>query len=129
MNTLVLLYFLYLELGGVGRGKVTILTIARYMRMSKSGMKDVLEKVNELGYINIYEEFGGGDYKRYKVSLNASGQEYLDSNWQAAQDAYHKHVAETIMLINERARGVSDSGKKMSKKQAAQILAGQKELF
>lgn len=129
MNTFVLLYFLYLELGGVGRGKVTILTLARYMRMSKSWMKKTLEDVNEIGYINVYEEFGGGDYKRYKVSLNAAGQAYLDDNWQAAQDAYHKHVAETIMLINERARGISTSGKKMSKKQAAQLLAGQKELF
>lgn len=130
MKTLVLLYFLYLELGGVGRGKITILALSRYMRLSKSGMKNMLEKVSELGLINVYEEFGGGDYKRYKVSINNAGQEYLDNNWEAAQVQYQQHVAETIMLIKEKNSGkYVNSDKKLSKKAQAQILAGQKELF
>lgn len=130
MKTLVLLYFLYLELGGVGQGKATILALSRYMRLSKSAMKTMLEKVSELGLINVYEEFGGGDYKRYKVALNSAGQEYLDNNWNAAQTEYQRHVAETIMLMKERASGkYVNSDKKLSKKQQAQILAGQKELF
>ena len=130
MKTLVLLYFLYLELGGVGQGKITILGLSRYMRLSKSGMKNMLEKVSELGLINVYEEFGGGDYKRYKVSINNAGQEYLDNNWQAAQAQYQQHVAETIMLIKEKNSGkYVNSDKKLSKKTQAQILAGQKELF
>lgn len=129
MNTLVMLYFLYLELGGVGQGKVTILALSRYMRMSKSAMKTMLEKVHALGYINVYEEYGGGDYKRYKVSLNSNGQAYLDDNWEATMTAYHEHVARTIELIKERNSGKYPSGKKMSKKQADQLLAGQKELF
>lgn len=129
MNTLVLLYFLYLELGGVGQGKVTILAIARYMRLSKSGMKNMLEKVSELGYINVYEEYGGGNYKKYKVSINNSGQEYLDLNWTAAQEAYKKHVAETIMLMQEKNSGKYAPDKKLTKAQMKQIAAGQKELF
>ena len=129
MKTLVLLYFLYLELGGVGQGKATILTLSRYMRLSKSAMKTMLEKVSELGLINVYEEYGGGDYKRYKVSINNAGQEYLDNNWNAAQAQYQQHVAETIALIKERNSGKYASDKKLSKKQQAAILAGQKELF
>jgi hypothetical protein len=129
MKTLVLLYLLYLELGGVGQGKVTILALSRYMRLSKSGMKDMLEKVSELGLINVYEEFGGGDYKRYKVSINNAGQAHLDNNWEAAQAQYRVHVAETLALINERNSGKYPSDKKLSKKAQAQLLAGQKELF
>jgi len=129
MKTLVLLYMLYLELGGAGQGKVTILTLSRYMRLSKSAMKTMLEKVSELGLINVYEEFGGGDYKRYKVAINNAGQEYLDNNWQAAQAEYAIHVAQTLALINERNSGKYPSDKKLSKKQQAAILAGQKELF
>jgi hypothetical protein len=129
METLVMLYFLYLELGGVGQGKVTILALSRYMRLSKSGMKNMLEKVAKLGYINVYEEFGGGDYKRYKVALNNAGQAFLDENWDAAQGAYKLHVARTLELIAERNSGKYPSDKKLSKKLQAQILAGQKELF
>jgi DNA-binding PadR family transcriptional regulator len=129
MKTLVLLYLLYLELGGVGQGKVTILALSRYMRLSKSGMKDMLEKVSELGLINVYEEFGGGDYKRYKVSINNAGQAHLDNNWEAAQAQYQVHVAETLALINERNSGKYSTDKKLSKKAQAAILAGQRELF
>lgn len=129
MKTFVLLYLLYLELGGVGQGKVTILTLARWMRMSKTSMKEMLKKVDELGYINVYEDIGAGNYRRYRVAINNAGQAYLDDNWDAAQAEYHLHVAETMMLINERARGASTSGKKLSKKAQAQLLAGQKELF
>lgn len=129
MDTLVLLYMLYLELGGVGQGKVTILKLSRYMRVSKSGMKLFLEKVNELGYINVYEVSGAGNYMVYKASINNAGQAYLDANWDAAREAYHKHVAETVAIINMRASGQLPSGKKMSKKAVQQLLAGQKELF
>jgi len=129
MKTLVLLYFLYLELGGVGQGKVTILSLSRYMRLSKSAMKTMLEKVSELGLINVYEEFGGGDYKRYKVSINNAGQQHLDNNWDAAQLQYRQHVAETIALIKEANSGKYAPDKKLSKKAQAAILAGQKELF
>jgi len=130
MNTLVLLYFLYLELGGVGQGKVTILTLSRYMRRSKSQMKIDLVPLAESGLIKVYEEFGGGDYMRYKIALSPQGQEHLDSNWQAAQTAYQLHVAQTIELIKERNSGkYPNTEKRLSKKQAAQLLAGQKELF
>lgn len=129
MNTLVLLYFLYLELGGVGQGKVTILTLSRYMRLSKSGMKNMLEKVHEIGYVNVYETFGKNNYKVYKVAINSAGQEYLDNNWDAAMTAYKKHVAETIMLINEQNSGKYAPDKKLTKAQMKQIAAVQKELF
>jgi len=130
MNTLVLLYFLYLELGGVGRGKVTILTLSRYMRRSKSQMKIDLVPLAENGLIKVYEEYGGGDYMRYKIALSPQGQEHLDNNWDAAMLAYQKHVAETIAIIKERNSGkYPNTEKKLSKKQAAQLLAGQKELF
>jgi len=122
MKTLVLLYMLYLELGGVGQGKITILALSRYMRMSKSSMKDMLEKVSELGLINVYEEFGAGDYKRYKIALNNAGQAHLDENWKAAQVEYRRHVSETIELMKERNSGKYPSDKKLSKKQ-------QKDLF
>lgn len=129
MKTLLLLYFLYLELGGAGQGKATILALSRYMRMSKTAMRDMLITVDKLGYINVYEEFGKGNYKVYKVALNNAGQDFLDDNWEAVQVEYKRHVAETIMLVNERNSGKYPSGKKLSKKQQAAILAGQKELF
>lgn len=126
MKTLVLLYMLYLELGGVGQGKVTILGMSRYMRMSKSGMRDMLEKVADLGYINVYEEYGGGDYKRYKVALNNAGQAHLDENWDAAQVEYRRHVAETLQVISERNSGkYLNTEKRVSKKAAKQALVGQ----
>lgn len=129
MDTLILLHFLYLELGGVGHGKVTILAMSRYMRLSKSGMKLMLEKVAELGYINVYEEFGGGDYRRYKVALNNAGQEYLDVNWEDAQIAYQKHVAETIAIMKERNNSKQSNGRKLTTVEMKQIVAGQKLLF
>lgn len=129
MKTLVLLYFLYLELGSVGQGKVTILVASRYMRLSKSGMKNMLEKVADMGYINVYEEFGGGDYKRYKIALSVKGQEYLDENWDEARAQYHQHVAETIFLIKEKNSGKYAEYRKLSKKEVAALEAGQKGLF
>jgi hypothetical protein len=129
MKTLLLLYFLYLELGGVGGGKVTILALSRYMRMSKTAMRDMLIAVDKLGYINVYEEFGKGNYKTYKVALNTAGQEFLDDNWDAVQVEYRRHVAETIAIIKERNSDKYPSDKKMLKKLQAQLLAGQKELF
>jgi len=130
MNTLVLLYFLYLEIGGVGQGKATLLTLSRYMRRSKSQMKIDLLPLVESGLVKVYEEYGGGDYKRYKVALSNEGQAHLDANWEAAMAAYQLHVAQTIALIKERASGkYENTEKRLSKKQAAALLAGQKELF
>jgi len=130
MNTLVLLYMLYLEIGGVGQGKVTILKLSRYMRRSKSQMKIDLMPLVESGLVKVFEEYGGGDYKRYQVALSNEGMEYLQLNWDAAMSAYQLHVARTIELINERNSGkYPNTEKKLSKKQAAAILAGQKELF
>ena len=129
MKELVILYMLYLEQGGKGRGKVTILILARYMRLSKPTMKQHLEALSDLGYINVYEEFGGGDYKRYKLSLSPQGQEHLENNWNAAMLEYDKHVSETIALIKERNAGKYPPDKKLSKKTAKQLLAGQKELL
>jgi hypothetical protein len=130
MNTLVLLYFLYLELGGAGQGKVTILTLARYMRRSKSQMKIDLVPLAEKGLVKVYEEYGGGDYMRYKIALAVAGEVHLNNNWDAAMLAYQKHVAETIAIIKERNSGkYPNTEKRLSKKQAAALLAGQKELF
>jgi hypothetical protein len=130
MKTLVLLYFLYLEIGGAGQGKVTILAIARYMRLSKTAMKKMLVEVAEMGLVDVVEKYGAGDYKKYLISLSADGQGYLDRNFDAAITEYRKHVAETIALINERNSGkYPNTEKRMSKKQAAAIIAGQKELF
>jgi len=130
MNTLVLLYFLYLELGGAGQGKVTILTLSRYMRRSKSQMKIDLLPLAESGLIKVYEEYGGGDYMRYKIALSEQGEVHINNNWEATILAYQKHVAETIAIIKERNSGkYPNTEKKLTKKQAAQLLAGQKELF
>jgi len=130
MKTLVLLYFLYLEIGGVGQGKVTILALSRYMRLSKSAMKNMLVELAEMGLITVTEKFGNNNYKRYEVSLSVDGQEHLDHNWDAAMVEYRRHVAETIAIINERNSGkYPNTEKKLSKKQAAALLAGQKELF
>ena len=129
MKTLVLLYMLYLELGGVGQGKVTILALSRYMRLSKSAMKEMLKKVSEMALINVYEEYGNGNYKRYKVAINNAGQDYLNANWGAAMLEYQKHVSETIALMKERNSGKYVPDRKMSAKEKRQLLAGQKELF
>lgn len=130
MHTLLILYILYLELGGVGQGKVTILTLARYMRRSKSQMKIDLLPLAESGLVKVYEEFGGGNYKRYKIALSAQGQEHLDENWDAAMLIYQKHVAETIAIIKERNSGkYENTEKRLSKKQIEALAAGQGELF
>jgi len=130
MNTLVLLYMLYLEIGGVGQGKMTILKLSRYMRRSKSQMKIDLLPLAESGLVKVFEEYGGGDYKRYHVALSNEGMEYLQLNWSAVMSAYQLHVAQTIELMEERNSGkYPNTEKKLSKKQAAAILAGQKELF
>jgi hypothetical protein len=92
-------------------------------------MRDMLIAVDKLGYINVYEEFGKGNYKTYKVALNTAGQEFLDDNWDAVQVEYRRHVAETIAIIKERNSDKYPSDKKMLKKLQAQLLAGQKELF
>lgn len=129
MNTLALLYFLYLELGGVGQGKVSILALSRYMRVSKTKMKNDLVTWQDMGLINVYEKFGDGKYKRYLISLSVMGQQHLDENWDAAMIAYRKHVAETIALMKERTSGKYPPDRKLTKAQLKQVAAGERELF
>lgn len=129
MKTLVLLYFLYLELGGVGQGKVSILKLSRYMRMSKSSMKKMLIQVERLRYIDVTERYGRNNYKQYEVSLSQFGELYLDDNFASAIEAYRQHVAETIAIINERNSGKYPEQKPLTKKQKAAKAAGQKELL
>jgi len=53
----------------------------------------------------------------------------LNGNWDAVMVEYHKHVAETISLAYEKNSGKYEPDKKLSKKQQAAILVGQRELF
>jgi len=129
MNILLILYLIYLSWGTVGQGRVSLLGMSRYLRCSKTHMRNIALKLAQDGLIELIETFTDAGSKKIYMQLSAQGDDFLMQNFDAAIDTYHKHVAETIAVINARAKEASHAPRKMSKKELAQIAAGQKELF
>jgi len=126
VKELVLLYYLYLAWGSVGQGRVSILELARWMRKSKTQMREDIFKLAEMNLIDVHVVQTA--QKKYFVSLSTAGQTHLDDNHKEAYQAYRLHVAETIALIKERGYSSKES-RHLSKKEIRSIAAGQKGLF
>jgi len=110
----------------VGQGKVSILELARWMRKSKTQMREDIFKLAEMNLIDVHVVQTA--QKKYFVSLSTAGQTHLDDNHKEAYQAYRLHVAETIALIKERGYSSKES-RHLSKKEIRSIAAGQKGLF
>lgn len=129
MKTLVILYMIYLSWGTAGQGYVSILEMSRYLRRSKTQMRSDLFFLADNGLVEIERRFSDAGAQKLFVCLSDAGDEYLMQNFEAATSEYHKHVAETIALINDAAKEASHAPRKLSRKERQQIAAGQKELF
>jgi len=129
MNTLLILYLIYLSWGTVGQGRVSILEMSRYTRKSKTATRDLLFQLANENLVEIIELISNGGQKKYFVQLSSQGDDYLMLNFDAAINAYHQHVAETILVIKARTAESPYEPRKMSKREMAQIAAGQKELL
>lgn len=128
MNTLLYLYLIYLSWGTAGQGRVSILEMARYLRLSKTETRSRMFEMAKLDYVEIIETFSAKNSKKLYVQLASIGEDFLMQNFNAAIDAYHLHVAETIEEIKARYNEGEFIPKKLTKKQIAAI-EGQKGLF
>jgi DNA-binding IclR family transcriptional regulator len=128
LETLTILYFVYLA-HGCGRvgGKVSILDVARWMRVSKTTMKKTLETMVENGLLGKQEHWKNGRAYRWDYWLTDVGQVYLDNHSEAAYQAYRLHVAKTIAAIKRQEMPAETMP--MSKKNVAAENAGQKRMF
>lgn len=129
MNTLLYLYLIYLSWGGEGQGRVSILEMARYLRISKTEARSRMFELAKMDYVEVIETYSDKGSKKLYLELAQAGQDLLMENYDAAIDAYHLYVAETVEAIKARNKEKMSTPKKLSKKQLAQIEAGQKELF
>lgn len=129
MNTLLYLYLIYLSWGTEGQGRVSILEMSRYLRLSKTETRSRMFEMAKLDYVEIIETFSAKNSKKLYVQLGEIGQDFLMANFDAAVDAYHLHVRETIEAIAARRKEKFYEPKPLTKKQLAAIEAGQKELF
>jgi len=129
MNTLLILYLIYLSWGTEGQGRVSLLEMSRYLRCSKQHMRNQAFKLADTGLIEIIEVFTEAGSKKLYLQLSNIGHDFLMQNFDAAIDAHHAHVAETILVIQARAKEAQFFPRKLSKKQRQAIEAGQKELF
>lgn len=120
---------IYLSWGTVGQGRVSILEMARYMRRSKTQMRDDLFVMADNGLVDIVTLYSDKGAKKHFVQLSDDGDAYLMLNFDAAIAQYHQHVAETILIISERSKTASYDVKKLSKKEREAIASGQKGLF
>jgi len=129
MNTLLILYLLYLCWGTVGQGRESILAMARYLRVSKTTMRNWAFDLAEQGLIDIEILYSDKGSQKLMLSLSETGEDFLMSRFSAAALVYHEHVARTIELIHEKNKTALYGPKKLTKKQREAIAAGQKELF
>lgn len=129
MNTLLYLYLIYLSWGTAGQGRVSILEMARYLRLSKTETRSRMFEMAKHDYVDIIETISNRGSKKLYLQLADAGQDFLMQNYDAAIDAYHLHVAETVEAIKARYKEGEFAPKKLSKKQIAAIEAGQQELF
>lgn len=128
MNTLLILYLIYLSWGTVGQGRVSFLEMARYLRKSKSGTKNDLVFLASEGLIEIITLISDAGAKKYFAQLSPKGDDYLMQNFDAAVEKYHLHVAETILAINAERKNAEFEPRKMSRKEAKAIASGQMKL-
>lgn len=128
MQELTILYFVYLA-WGCGRvgGKVSILDVARWMRLSKPTMKKVLDKMVDSGLLGREIKWKNGREYQWNYWLTAAGQEHLDSHAEEAYAAYRIQVARTIAAIQASNNPVEIQP--TSKKNQRQESAGQKRMF
>jgi len=129
MNTLLILYLLYLCWGTVGQGRESILAMSRYLRVSKTTMRNWAFLLAEQGLIEIEIFYSDKGSEKLMLSLSEKGEDFLMQRFDAAALVYHEHVARTIELINERSKTALHEPKKLTKKQRDAIVAGQRELF
>jgi predicted ArsR family transcriptional regulator len=129
VNTLLILYLIYLSWGTAGQGRVSFLELSRYLRKSKSGVRLDMANLSDEGLVEVVMTFTFGGGNKYYVSLSDKGQDFLMANFDAARDAYHQHVAETILVIKARAKDGMYEPRKLSKKEVRAIEAGQIGMF
>lgn len=129
MNTLLVLYLVYLSWGTVGQGRVSILEMSRYLRCSKTHCRKLMFGMANDGLIDVIETISDAGSKKLFVQLSAQGDDFLMLNFDSAVAAYHEHVANTIEAIKARYRDGEYSPKKLSRKQREAIEAGQKGMF
>lgn len=127
MENLVILYFVYLSSGAAGRGKVSILDIARWMRTTKPTVKKRLDALVQIGYLDNFIKYSNGKPYRWSYEMTDKGQEYLDSVFDEAYQAYKIHVAKTIEAI--KASNKATEIAPVTKKQAKQEANGQKRML
>lgn len=125
MNTLLVLYLIYLSWGTVGQGRVSILEMARYLRRSKTQTRNDLFALADSGLVEVITLYSDAGAKKYFAQMTSLGDDFLMERFDAAIDVYHQHVAETILSIKERAKDSVFEPKRMSKKERAAIEAGQ----
>jgi predicted ArsR family transcriptional regulator len=106
---------------------VSILDVARWMRVSKTTMKKELDKMVEDGLLGKQEHWKNGRAYRWDYWLTDVGQDYLDNHSEAAYQAYRLHVAKTIEAIKRQEMPAEPMP--MSKKNVAAEKAGQKRMF
>jgi len=129
MNTLLILYLIYLSWGTVGQGRVSILEMARYLRKSKTATRDLMFVLSKEGLVDIVELISDGGQKKYFVQLSTEGDIYLMSNFDAAIDAYHHHVAEAILAMKAAMNERPFEPRKLTKKELLAMEHGQKKMF
>lgn len=128
MKTLLVLYLIYLSWGTSGAGRVSFLEMSRYLRRSKTQTKiDMLFLAKE-GLVDVIALFSDAGAKKYFVQLTPKGDDYLMQNFDVAIDMYHLHVAESVLVMNEKMKDSSYEPKKMSKKEIEAINAGQMKM-
>lgn len=129
MNTLLILYLIYLSWGTVGQGRISILEMARYLRRSKTQTRKDLFYLADEGLVDVVETHTDKGSVKLYVQLSDTGQEYLMQNFDAAIQRYHIHVYDTILAIKLKYKAGEFTPKKLTKKQREAIAAGQKEML
>lgn len=129
MNTLLVLYLIYLSWGTAGQGRVSILEMARYLRLSKTACRNKMLAMADSGMIEIVRTITDKGSEKLFVQLSDAGQDFLMQNFDAAIDTYHVHVSETITIIKMRYSEQPLQPRTLSKKERQAIAAGQKDMF
>lgn len=129
MNTLLVLYLIYLSWGTAGQGRVSILEMARYLRISKTNCRKRMFGLADDNMVEVIETFSDAGSKKLYVSLSEHGTNFLMENFDASQAAYHLHVAETILAIKAKYNDSEYTPRKLSKRERDALAAGQKEIF
>lgn len=129
MNTLLILYFVYLSWGTAGQGRVSLLDMSRWLRCSKTHIRKVAFGMADEGLLEIVETLSERGSKKLYMQLSDAGNNFLMLNFDSAHAAYHEHIARTIEAMKARYREAEYAPKRLTKKQRDAIEAGQKELF